>query len=93
MARGGKKGVGSKSAPKGGKCFMKFNSAGNPYRVCKSGAELKFEKERAKKNKQKTKLMAERRKQLKKVEDEILTKKRELKKITKQLKDKKSKKK
>ena len=91
--KGGIKGKGSKSVPKGGKCFMKFNSKGNPYRVCKSGAELKFEDKRAKDNKKKAKLITEKRKQLKKVEDEILKKKRELKRVNKQLKQKKSKKK
>ena len=43
------KAKGSKGAPKGGKCFMRFNAAGQPYRICKSKSELKFEKERAKK--------------------------------------------
>ena len=84
---------GSKPAPKGGACFMKFNSAGNPYRVCKSGAELKFEKERAKKNKKKAKTIDEKRKALREVEVDILKAKRELKKVNKELKDKKSKKK
>lgn len=90
--KGGKKGKDSKPEPKGGKCFMKFNSAGNPYRVCKSGAELKFEKERAQKNKKKQKALTRRRKELKDIESEILKKKRELKKVEKDLK-KKSKKK
>ena len=90
--KGGRKGKDSKPAPKGGKCFMKFNSAGNPYRVCKSGAELKFEKERAQKNRKKQNLLDEKKKQLKKLETEILKKKRLLKKVEKDLK-KKSKKK
>lgn len=92
MAKGGKKGKGSKSVPKGGACFMKFNSAGGAYRVCKSGAELKFEKERAKKNKQKQKALTKRRKELKDIETEILKKKRELKKVEKDLKKKSNKK-
>ena len=93
MAKGGKKGEGSKKVSKGGACFMKYNSAGNPYRVCKSGAELKFEEARAKKNKKKAKTIADRQKALKKVEDDILKARRELKKVNKSIKDKKSKKK
>ena len=92
MAKGGKKGKGSKSVPKGGKCFMKFNASGNPYRVCKSGAELKFEKERAAKNKKKQKALTARRKELKDIETQILKKKRELKKVEKDLKKKSNKK-
>ena len=92
MAKGGKKGEGSKPAPKGGKCFMKFNSAGKPYRVCKSGSELKFEKERAAKNKKKQKVLTEKRKELKKIEDDIRKKKAELKRVENKLKKKSNKK-
>lgn len=92
MAKGGKKGKGSKPLPKGGACFMKFNSAGNPYRVCKSGAELKSEKERAKKNKKKQKVLTEKRKELKKLDKEIIKKKAELKKVENNLKKKSNKK-
>ena len=92
MARGGKKAKDSKKMPKGGKCFMKYNSNGSVYRVCKSGSELKSEKERAKKNKKKAKTIDEKKKALKKVEDEILVKRRELKRIEKALKIKSKKK-
>jgi len=47
------KAEGSKRMDKGGKCFMRFNAVGQPYRICKSSKELKMEKERAKKNKKK----------------------------------------
>ena len=92
MAKGGRKAKDSKKMPKGSKCFMKFNSNGSAYRVCKSGAELKSEKARAAKNKKKTKEIAKRRKDLQKVEDDILKARRELKKVEKELKKKSSKK-
>ena len=92
MAKGGKKAADSKKVSKGTKCFMKFNSNGSAYRVCKSAKEIEFEKKRAAKNKKKTKILAEKRKQLKKLEDDILKAKRDLKKVDKQLRDKKSKK-
>tara|TARA_R110002072_G_scaffold58898_1_gene149731 strand:- start:858 stop:1136 length:279 start_codon:yes stop_codon:yes gene_type:complete len=92
MAKGGKKAADSKKMSKGGKCFMKYNSNGSVYRVCKSGSELKSEKARAAKNKKKTKEIAKRRKDLQKVEDDILKARRELKKVEKELKKKSSKK-
>jgi hypothetical protein len=81
MARGGRKAKDSKKLPKGGKCFMKFNSNGSVYRVCKSGAELKSEKERATKNKAKRSMIEEKKKQSKKLDDELRRKKAELKKV------------
>tara|TARA_Y100000004_G_C8702789_1_gene322390 strand:- start:276 stop:554 length:279 start_codon:yes stop_codon:yes gene_type:complete len=86
MAKGGKKAKDSKKLPKGGKCFMKYNSNGSVYRVCKSGAELKMEKERAKKNKAKRSLIEEKKKQSKKLDDELRRKKAELKKVENKLK-------
>ena len=86
MARGGKKAKDSKKMPKGSKCFMKYNSNGSVYRVCKSGAELKMEKERAKKNKAKRSLIEEKKKQSKKLDDELRRKKAELKKVETKLK-------
>tara|TARA_R100000664_G_C2758574_1_gene147579 strand:+ start:1016 stop:1294 length:279 start_codon:yes stop_codon:yes gene_type:complete len=92
MAKGGKKGKGSKPVPKGGACFMKFNSAGKPYRVCKSGAELEFEKKRAAKNKKKRNILEQKRKEVKKLDKDIAKKKAELKKVEKNLKKKSNKK-
>ena len=92
MAKGGRKAKDSKKPTKGTECFMKFNSKGSPYRVCKSQKELKFEKARAEKNKKKTREIAKRRKELQKVEDDILKAKRDLKKLNAEIK-KKSKKK
>jgi len=86
MAKGGKKAKDSKKLPKGGKCFMKYNSNGSVYRVCKSGAELKAEKERAKRNKAKRSLIEEKKKQSKKLDDELRRKKAELKKVENKLK-------
>lgn len=91
MAKG-KKGKGSKSVPKGGACFMKFNSSGGAYRVCKSGAELKFEKQRAAKNKKKRNILEQKRKEVKKLDKDIAKKKAELKKVEKNLKKKSNKK-
>ena len=86
MAKGGKKAKDSKKMPKGGICFMKFNSNGSAYRVCKSGAELKFEKERAKKNKAKRKVLDEKRKENKELDEKIKKKKAELKKVETKIK-------
>jgi septal ring factor EnvC (AmiA/AmiB activator) len=92
MAKGGRKAKDSKKVAKGTQCFMKFNSNGSAYRVCKSAKELKDESARAAKNKKKAKTLEEKRKQLKKLEDNILKAKRDLKKVEKEIK-KKSKKK
>tara|TARA_R100001509_G_scaffold109145_1_gene65093 strand:+ start:263 stop:544 length:282 start_codon:yes stop_codon:yes gene_type:complete len=93
MAKGGRAAKDSKKVPKGGKCFMKYNSNGSVYRVCKSGAELKFEKERAKKNKAKRSMIEEKKKQSKKLDDELRRKKAELKKVEAKMKKLKSNKK
>lgn len=82
---------GSKGVPKDGKCFMRFNATGQPYRVCKSGKELKFEKERAKKNKKKA---LDRKKEIEKrraLEYKALEKKRDAKKKLREEKEQKEK--
>ena len=45
MAKGGRKAKDSKKLTKGTECFMKFNSKGSPYRVCKSQKELNLKDE------------------------------------------------
>ena len=92
MAKGGRKAKDSKKVPKGGACFMKFNSNGSAYRVCKSGKELEFEKKRAQKNKKKRMVLEEKRKESKKLDKEIAKKKKELKKVEKDIKKKSNKK-
>ena len=90
MAKGGKKAKDSKKMPKGSKCFMKYNSNGSVYRVCKSGAELKSEKARATKNKKRRNETEEKKKISKKLDEEIRRKKAELKKVENKLSKKKS---
>jgi len=90
MARGGYKAPDSKKLPKGTKCFMKFNSKGTPYRVCKDKKELEFENKRAKDNRKKVDMLEKRKKENKKLELDILKKKAELKKLNKELSKKKS---
>jgi len=90
MAKGGKKAKDSKKMPKGSKCFMKYNSNGSVYRVCKSGSELKSEKSRAANNKKRRNETEEKKKISKKLDEEIRRKKAELKKVENKLSKKKS---